>query len=142
LAAKATESSGEEGRGPSRKRATENKTKGKQWKRRYIAHLDRLKRREAGRFELYRTVARDLASRAERTSLTRRDLDLGASDGGNRGGLRSVGRRTLRTVTMKVLHQEQMKLDDNRCPDHQPAVQSASAEARRQICSENWTLRS
>lgn len=72
-------------------------------------------------------MARDLAGRAERATLTRRDLDVRPTVNGHRGDLRGIGRRTLSAVTMKVLHQKQMKLDHCRCPDHQPAVRSTSA---------------
>lgn len=124
LAAKGSECSGGEGWGASTERAPESRREGQQGKRRCITDLDSLKRLEVGRFEPYRAVARDLARRAEGASLTRRDLDLGATMGGRREGLPGIGmgRRTLRAVPMQVLHQEQMKLDDYRRPDHQAAV--------------------
>jgi hypothetical protein len=131
-AAKETESSGEEGWGSSGEGATEDRREGRQGKRSYIAHLDSLKRREFGRFKWYPTMARDLARRAERASLTLSDLDPRAAIKGHYQALPEVGRRTLSTVVMKVLHHQQMKLDDYRRPDHQPAVQSTSREARLQ----------
>ena len=36
---------------------------------------------------------------------------------------------------MEVLHDEQMKLDDDRRPDHQPALQSTPPKTARQACS-------
>jgi hypothetical protein len=38
-------------------------------------------------------------------------------------------------VTVKILHEEQMKLDDHRRPDHQLVTQSTSRKTRRQSCS-------
>lgn len=101
--------------------------KGKGSKRRYIAQLHGLKRCEIRRLKLYRTVARDLARRAERGSLTLCDMDLRAAVRSQCPGLLGIGRRTLSTMMMQILHHEQMKLDDHRRPDHQPAVQSTSA---------------
>ena len=80
-------------------------------------------------------MARDLAGRAEGASLTLSNLDLGAAMRGQYGGLQGVGRRTLGAVVMKILHQEQMKLDNHRCPDDQLAIPSRSAETSGQNCS-------
>jgi hypothetical protein len=60
--------------------------------------------------ELYRTVARNLARPAKRTSLTLCDLDLRATVASNRESLTGIGCRSLRVVIMKILHREQMEL--------------------------------
>ena len=106
--------------------------KDKQGKGRYLAQFHRPKRCEVGRLKLYRTVTRDLAGRAEWGSLTLSGLDLGAAIDGQYQGLLGIGRQTISTVTMKILHQEQMKLDDHRRADHHPTVQSTSGEANPQ----------
>jgi len=109
--------------------------KGKERKRRDMGQRHRLRRCEVGRLKLYRTLARDLARRAEWGSLTLSGLDLGAAMRGQYRGLPGVGRPNFDTMMMQILHQEQMKLDNHRRPDYQPATQPTSAETRRQSCS-------
>jgi len=53
LAAKRTDSSGEEGRGSSCARAPEDKRKGRKRERRYLTQLDHFKGYGARRLELY-----------------------------------------------------------------------------------------
>ena len=80
-------------------------------------------------------MARDLARRAERTSLTLSDLDLRAAVRGQCPGVAGIRRRTLTTMMMQILHHEQMKLDHHCRPDDQPAIQSRSAKTSCQVCS-------
>jgi hypothetical protein len=55
-------------------------------------------------------VARNLARRAKRTSLTLCGLDLRATVDSHRESLTGVGCRSLRVVIMKIQHREQMEL--------------------------------
>jgi len=114
--------------------------KNQERKRRYIVQLHGLERCEVGRLKLYRTVARDLASRAERASLTLSDLDLWAAICFQCPGLLGICPPIVRAVVMKILHQEQMKLDGHHRPNHQPAIPSRFAEVTCQSCSSrpNW----
>jgi hypothetical protein len=99
------------------------------------AQVHGLKSREVGRLGADRTVARDLARRAERAYLTLSDLDLGTAACGQRQRLTGVGRSSFGTMMLQILHQDQVELDQDRSPNYQLAMGSTSAEPSRQAYS-------